>query len=112
MVQASAVKLEHIGPAEREKVASVSQREQLASLPELLLPKGKGIEPSDQSTRSRGGRESRWVRAAPRRERGRSEREHEEERVDSTVMEGRFQEGKGEQARRASLEEVEGSISR
>ena len=43
------------------------------------------------------------------RERGRSEREHEEERVDSTVKDGRFQ-GEG-QARRASLGEVEGSMS-
>ena len=39
------------------------------------------------------------------------EREHEVERVDSTVKEGRFQGGKGGQARRASLEEVEGSMS-
>ena len=44
------------------------------------------------------------------RERG-SEREHGVERVDSTVNEGRFQGGKGGQARRASLEQVEGSMS-
>ena len=44
------------------------------------------------------------------RERGRSEREHGVERVDSTVKEGKFQRGKGGQAR-ASLEEVEGSMS-
>ena len=44
-------------------------------------------------------------------ERGESEREHEEERVDSTVKEGRFQGGEGGQARRASLGEVEGSMS-
>ena len=31
--------------------------------------------------------------------------------MDSTVNEGRFQGGKGGQARRASLEEVEGSMS-
>ena len=43
--------------------------------------------------------------------RGGSEREHEVERVDSTVNKGRFQGGKGGQARRASLEEVEGSMS-
>ena len=42
---------------------------------------------------------------------GGSEREHGEERVDSTVKEGRFQGGKGGQARRASLEKVEGSMS-
>ena len=42
---------------------------------------------------------------------GRSEREHGEERVDSTVNEGRFQGGKGGQATRASLEQVERSMS-
>ena len=34
MAQASAEKLEHTGPAEMERVASVPQREQLASMPE------------------------------------------------------------------------------
>ena len=52
MVQASAEKLEHTGPAEKERVASVPQREQLASTPEPLFPKQKGTEPSVQSTRS------------------------------------------------------------
>ena len=40
-----------------------------------------------------------------------SEREHGVERVDSTVNEGRFQGGQGGQARRACLEQVEGSMS-
>ena len=44
------------------------------------------------------------------RERG-SEQEHEEERVNFTVNEGRFQGGKGGQARRAFLGEVEESMS-
>ena len=57
------------------------------------------------------GRESRWARAAPWRERGGSEREHGEERVNSTVTEGRFQGAKGGQAKKASLEQVEGSMS-
>ena len=52
MAQASAEKLEHTGPAEKERVASVPQREQLARTPEPPLPKGKGTEPSVQSTRS------------------------------------------------------------
>ena len=39
------------------------------------------------------------------------QREHGEERVDSMVNEGRFQGGKGGQATRAFLEQVEGSIS-
>ena len=58
-----------------------------------------------------GERESRWARAAPWRERGRSEREHGEERIDSIVKERRFLGGKGGQSKRASLEEVEGSMS-
>ena len=49
MAQASA---ELTRPAEKERVASVPQREQLASMPDLPLPKGKGTEPSVQSTRS------------------------------------------------------------
>ena len=52
MAQASAEKLEHTGPAEKERVASVPQREQLASTPESPLPKGKGIESFVQSTKS------------------------------------------------------------
>ena len=43
--------------------------------------------------------------------RGGSEREHGEERMDSTVKEGRFQGGQGGQATTASLEQVEGSMS-
>ena len=39
-------KLEHTEPAEKERVASVPQREQMASTPEPPLPKGKGTEPS------------------------------------------------------------------
>ena len=45
-------KLEHTGPAEKERVASVPQREQLARTPEPPLPKGEGTEPSVQSNRS------------------------------------------------------------
>ena len=60
----------------------------------------------------RGERESRWAKAAPSRDREGSEREHGEERVHSTVNEGKFQGGKGGQARRASLKEIEGSRSR
>ena len=59
----------------------------------------------------RGG-ESRWVRAALWKEKGGSEQKHEEKRVDSTVKEGRFQGGEGGQARRASLGELEGGMSR
>ena len=41
MMQASAEKLEHTGPAEKERVASVPQKKQLARTPEPPLPKGK-----------------------------------------------------------------------
>ena len=44
MAQASAEKLEHTGPAEKERVASELQREQLASTPEPPWPKGKETE--------------------------------------------------------------------
>ena len=37
MAQASAEKLEHTGPAEKERSASVPQGEQLASTPKLPL---------------------------------------------------------------------------
>ena len=57
------------------------------------------------------GRESRWARAAPWQEKGGSEREHGVEKVDSTVNEGRFQGGQGGKPRRASLEQIEGSMS-
>ena len=57
------------------------------------------------------GERVRWARAAPWQERGGPEQEHGEERVDSMVKKGRFQGGKGGQARRAFLKEVEGSMS-
>ena len=50
------------------------------------------------------------MRATHWRERGGSKQEHGDERLDSTVKEGRFQGGEEGQARRASLE-VEGSMS-
>ena len=52
MAQASVEKLEHTGPAEKERVVSVPQREQFARTPEPPLPKGTGTESSVQSTRS------------------------------------------------------------
>ena len=41
MAQASAEELEQTGPAEKERVASVPHRKQLARTPEPPLPKGK-----------------------------------------------------------------------
>ena len=39
MAEASAEKLEHTGPDEKERVVSVPQREQMARTPEPPLPK-------------------------------------------------------------------------
>ena len=69
MVQASAEKLEHTGPAEKERVASVPQREQLARTSKPSLLKEKGTEPSVQSTRS-WERESQGGRAPHLDDRG------------------------------------------
>ena len=52
MAKGSAENLEHNGAAEKERVASVPQREQLASTPEPLLPIGKTVESSVQNTTS------------------------------------------------------------
>ena len=107
MAQASAEKLEHTGPAEKEKVASVPKREHRSRLCQKEKEQSRLSRVSDHE----GRRELRWARAAPWRVRGGSEQKHEVERVDSTVNEGRFQKGKGGHARRASLEQVEASMS-
>ena len=63
MVQASAenlnlyltknlIKKAHTDPAEKERVVSVPQSEQLPKTPEPPLPNGKRTEPSVQITRS------------------------------------------------------------
>ena len=84
MAQASE-KLEHTGPAEKERVVSVPQREQLARMLEPPLPKGKEAKPSVQSTRSWGERvkvgescslaRERWIRARAWRGKGGLHRE-------------------------------------
>ena len=56
MAQASAEKLVHTGPAEKERAASVPQREQLARTPRPPLPSRKRTELSAQSTRSWEGK--------------------------------------------------------
>ena len=109
MVQASAEKLEHTGSAEKERVASVPQREQLARTPELPLPKekeqshlfrvpdheGEKVKVGESCTLAR----KRGIRARAWRGKG------------GLHCEGGFQGGKGGQAKRASLEDVEGSMS-
>ena len=106
MAQASAEKLEHTGPAEKERVASVPQSEQLASTPEPPFPKEKETEPSDRKVEeSEGEREPHL--GGKRGIRGK----HGEERVNSSVKQSRYQKGEAGQARRASLGEVEGNMS-
>ena len=46
MAQVSAKNLERTKPVKKERVASMSQREQLTTTPESPLPKGKKMEPS------------------------------------------------------------------
>ena len=69
MVQASAEKLEHTGPAKKERVASVLQREQLTSTPE---PSRQSRSQGREVGESQGGREPHL---GEKRE-GRSEPEH------------------------------------
>ena len=62
MAQALAEKLEHTGPTENERVASVPQRGQLARTPEPPLPKKKeqsclSKAPDHEGGESQGGRE-------------------------------------------------------
>ena len=76
--------------------AFAKRRKNRAVSPEYQIIRGERVKVSENRTLAR--------------ERG-SEWKHEKERVDSTVKEGRFQGGKGGQARRASLEQVEGSMS-
>ena len=51
MAQALAEKLEHTGPAEKKRVTSMPQREQLASTREPPLPRRKRTKPSVRITR-------------------------------------------------------------
>ena len=75
MAQASAEKLEHTGPAEKERVASVLQRKQLARTSEPLLPKkrNRAVCPRYQTVRGESVKMGKSRTLA--RERG-SEREH------------------------------------
>ena len=60
MAQASAEKLEHTGPAEMERVASVPQREQLARTSQPPLPKEKSRlskAPDHEGVENQGGQE-------------------------------------------------------
>ena len=63
MAQASAVKVEYTGPAEKERVASMPQKEQLARTPEPPCQKEKeqsrsSKAPDHEGGESQGGQES------------------------------------------------------
>ena len=116
-----------VGAAETSKERAEWRRLQRRNLNILGLPKSKEWpqchrESSWQERRSRlcqKEKEQSRLSKAPNHElervkmgeRGGSEREHGVERVDSTVKKGRFQGGQGGQASKASLGEVEGSMS-
>ena len=102
-----------LGLPKKKRVASVQHRESSWQVPRSRLCQ-KEKEQSHQSRlpdhevgESQGERELH----RGEREREGSEWEHREERVAFTVKKGRFQGGKRGQARRASLQQVEGSMS-
>ena len=113
MAQASAEKLEHIGPAEKERVASVPQREQMARTPEPPLARGKGTKPSLRALDHEGGESQGGCEPhLGKREEGIRARAWREK--DGLHREGRQipkRTERASQARRASLGEVEGSMS-
>ena len=94
----------------KRKEWSQCHREQLARMLEPPLPKGKGTAVCPKHQIMRGERVKVGKSRTLARKRG-SEREHGVERVDFTVNEGIFQGGQRGHATRASLEQVEGSMS-
>ena len=106
MAQASAEIREHTGPVKKEKVTSVPQSKQLATMPEPPLPKGNGTEHQIMRWERVKVSESRTLA------RGRRIRAEEWRGKRGLHSEGIRLEGeKGGQARRAYLEELEGSMS-
>ena len=89
------MKLEHRGPAGKEKEKLEEQEEQLMKTPEPPGPRVPMTEPSVQMVRSVGGREERWPLAKADRRRGGSEREQGRLRERDTEKEGEDQGGKG-----------------
>ena len=93
MAQASAEKLEHTRPTEKERVATERAGGKYAGAAFAKNERNRAISPEYQIMEVR---ESRWARAAPWRERG---------------IRARVWRGKGGQAKRAFLEEVKGGVS-
>ena len=77
MAQASAEKLEHTGPTEKERVTSVPQRER-------AVGKNAGAALEKEQSRLSRVPDHEGGESQGGRERGGSEREHGVERVDST----------------------------
>ena len=66
MAQASSEKLEHTGPAEKERMVSVPQRERaVGKNAKAALAKRKRNSTLCPEYQIMRGRESRWVKAAP-----------------------------------------------
>ena len=108
MAQPLAVKLDHAGPAEKERVATERAVGKYAGVAFAKRKRNKALCLKHQIVRGERAKVSESRTSA--RGRG-SEREHGEERVDSTVKDGRFQAGEEGQARRAFQGEVKGSMS-
>ena len=111
MAQASAEKLEHTMPAKKGKSGlSATEKAVGKNAGAAFAKRRRNRTVSSEHHIMTGARvkvgESRILAG-----RGGSEREHGVVTVDSTVNDGRFQGEKGGQARRASLGEVEGSMS-
>ena len=105
MVQVSAEKPEHTVPAEKERVASVPQREQCASTLEPPLPNGK-----KQSCMSRAsdhkGRESQGEREPHLGEKERAIRARAWRGKDGLHVEGRLVAKRRESASEVSLSKI------
>ena len=104
------MKLEHRGPAEKEKEKLEEHEEQLMKTPEPPGPSFPITEPSVQMVRSDGGREERWPLAKAVRRRGGSEREQGRLRETDTEKEGGDQGGNGGVRTRGSRGEDGGGV--
>ena len=111
MEQASTEKLKHTGPAEKEKSGLSATKRAVGKDARAAFAKtesNRAVSSDHQIVREES---LTLARASPWREKRGSQREHGKEIVGSTVKDGRLQGRKGGKARRASLEEVEGSMS-
>ena len=109
--KASAEKLDHTGPAEKERVPQCHKVSSWQVSQSRLCQKENEQSHLCRSPDCEEGK-SPGERGPYLGEREReSEREHGKKRVDSTVKEGRFQGGEEGQAKRTSLGEIEGSMS-